>query len=72
MYEYMKHVKSTARLALDKAKSGGKKAKGGKAQQAPEKTLESCVVFVAKEYPEWQHQTLEILSGFEFDQDNKV
>jgi hypothetical protein len=54
MYEYMKHVKSIVRLALDKAKSGGKKAKGGKgAKPVEDKTIENCVVFVAKQYPEW-------------------
>jgi hypothetical protein len=30
MYEYMKLAKSIVRLGLDKAKSGGKKVKGGK------------------------------------------
>jgi hypothetical protein len=34
--------------------------------------LEKCVIFVAKEYPEFQKKCLEILSKFEFDSDNKI
>jgi len=61
MYEYMKHVKSIVRLALDKAKHGGKKAKAGKNQkkdEAADKPIENCALFVAKEYPEWKQHTL--------------
>ena len=29
-------------------------------------------MFVAKEYPEFQKKCLEILSGFEFDENNKI
>jgi len=37
MYDYMKAVKSNVRLALDKAKHGGKKAKPAKkGEKAPE------------------------------------
>jgi len=56
----MKAVKSNVRVAMEKAKHGGKKgakaAKGkGKADAAPveEKSIENCALFVALEYPDW-------------------
>jgi len=55
----MKAVKSNVRVAMEKAKHGGKKgakaAKGkGKAEaQAEEKPIENCALFVALEYPDW-------------------
>lgn len=58
----MHAVKSNVRMAMDKAKHGGKKgakanAKGKKPADgqppAEEKGIENCVLFVALEYPEW-------------------
>lgn len=49
----MKNVKSSVRLGFENAKKGGKKA-GKKGQPEPEaKIIENCVIFVAKEYPEF-------------------
>lgn len=53
MYEYMRSVKSNVRLAQDKAKSGGKKAKGPKGGAPQSASVENCAVFVANEYPDW-------------------
>ena len=48
MYDYLKRVKSTVNLSLEKAKLGGKKAKGGKAAQKAEvKVAENCLIFTA-------------------------
>lgn len=63
-------------MASEKAKQGGKK-KGGKApaKGAPEEKKsgpENVAIFVALEYPEWKKQTLEVLSDFQFDKDNKI
>jgi hypothetical protein len=71
--EFLKKSKSTIRDGLDKAKSGGKKgkAKKGAEPEAP-KVFEKCIVFVAKEYPEFKKQCLTILQGFEFDEENKI
>jgi len=49
----MKNVKSSIRLGLDKAKTGGKKKPKKGADAEPAKALETCAVFVAKEYPEF-------------------
>jgi hypothetical protein len=47
-------VKSGVNVALDKAKHGGKKSKGGKgAKQESEKVIESSAVIVALTYPDW-------------------
>jgi hypothetical protein len=60
----MKNVKSSVRLGFENAKKGGKKA-GKKGQPEPEvKAIENCVIFVAKEYPEFQKKCLTILRGF--------
>lgn len=69
---FLRKAKSTIREGLDKAKMGGKKKpKKGAEPEAP-KVFEKCTVFVAKEYPEFKKQCLTILSGFEFDEDNKI
>ena len=60
----MQEAKHTFRLALDKAKSGGKKTKkkGAKGSEPePEKPIENCAVFIGLEYPEFQRKTLEIM-----------
>jgi hypothetical protein len=57
----LKDTKSAIRLGFDKAKSGGKK-KGKKPVEGEAKQLEKCIIFVAKEYPAFQKQCLEILS----------
>ena len=76
----MHAVKSNARMAMDKAKHGGKKgakaaAKGKKPAEgqppAEEKGIENCALFVALEYPEWQKAVLETLNSFDFV-DNKI
>ena len=75
MYEYMKSVKGTVRTSMDKAKSGGKKVKGGKQQKTEkedEKQIKNCIVFVAKKYPDWKEQVLEMLQGDAFDADDKA
>lgn len=48
-------MKSNARINLDKSKSGGKKKgkKGKQEEPKEEKPIETCAVFVAKEYPDW-------------------
>jgi len=62
MYDYLKSVKSSVNVALDKAKHGGKKSKGGKnAKKEDEKVIENCALFVALEYPDWQKATIEVL-----------
>jgi leucyl-tRNA synthetase len=48
---FLKDTKSSIRLALEKAKTGGKKK--GKGPVEEPKELSTCVVFVAKEYPEF-------------------
>jgi len=47
----LKDIKSNLRQTLEKAKLGGKKKKGA----APEekKELNTCTIFIAKEYPEF-------------------
>jgi leucyl-tRNA synthetase len=67
---FLKDTKSSIRLGLEKAKTGGKKKGKGPAEEAKE--LSTCVVFVAKEYPEFQRKCLTILQGFEFDAENKI
>ena len=54
---YLKEAKSTIRQGIIKAQSGGKKKKKGNAPEEA-KVLENCVVFVAKEYPEFQKKCL--------------
>ena len=44
-FEYLQEAKHIIRLALDKAKLGGKGKKKGK-NDAPEKAIDSCAVFV--------------------------
>lgn len=48
-------MKGSVNIALDKAKHGGKKTKGGKGPKKEEeqKVIENSIVFVALEYPEW-------------------
>lgn len=66
---YLKDTKGSIRLGHEKAKSGGKK-KPVKGEAAP--ALEKCIVFVAKEYPEFQKKCLQVLQGFEFDENNMI
>jgi len=68
---FLKDTKSSIRLALEKAKTGGAKKKKG-AAPTEAKVLENCTVFVAKEYPEFQKKCLTILQQFEFDSENKI
>jgi hypothetical protein len=74
MYEYLKATKSNVRQALDKAKSGGKKAKGGKGGKKEEEkapALENCTLFVAIDYPEYKQKVIEVLQQFQFGADGK-
>ena len=54
--KYLEGTKREICLALDKAKSGGKKkGKGGKgAPAAAEVPMESCIVAIGKTFPEFQ------------------
>jgi leucyl-tRNA synthetase len=62
MYDYLKSVKSSIRVAEQKAQTGGKKPKAqAKGAAAETKAMENVALFVALEYPDWQKQTLEIL-----------
>lgn len=72
MYDYVKSVKSNVRLAQDKARGGGKKAKAPAKGSAPEAPLENVHVFIAGEYPDWQKQVLELLAGLEWDANNQL
>ena len=67
--KYLEGTKREIRLALDKAKSGGKrKGKGGKnAPAAEDVPMESCTIAVATSYPEFQQQILQILSEQQWD-----
>lgn len=68
---YLKEVKGNVRLGYEKAKTGGaKKPKKGEAQAAA--SVESCTVMIAKEYPAFQKKCLQILQGFNFDENNKI
>ena len=50
----LKKLKSNLRVTLEKAKSGGKGGKKNKGAAAEEKKeIDSCAVFIAKEYPEF-------------------
>lgn len=50
---YLRDVKGSIRLGLEKAKLGGaKKGKKG-AQAEPAAPIESCAILIAKEYPEF-------------------
>jgi leucyl-tRNA synthetase len=70
---YLKDAKSSVRLAFENAKSGGKKKKAKKAEpEAEAKPIETCYVFVAREYPEFQKKCLTILREFEFDENNTI
>ena len=55
IYKYIKEQKGAVNVALTKAKSGGKKAKGGKGGKAApeeEKVITKAIIFVAHEYPQ--------------------
>ena len=67
--KYLEGTKREIRLALEKAKSGGKKkGKGGKnAPAAEEAPMESCAIAIATSYPEFQQQILQILSAQQWD-----
>lgn len=70
--KYLEHVKHEIRVALEKAKSGGKKGKGGKnAAPVEEAPKESCIMAIGSQYPQYQQQVLQILSAQEWT-DNKV
>ena len=45
-------------MGLENAKKGGKggKKKGGAAEE--KKEIDTCAIFVAKEYPEWKKKCL--------------
>lgn len=66
----LKDIKSNLRMTLEKAKMGGKKKKGAAAEE--KKEIDSCAIFIAREYPEFQKKCLQILSGFEFNEENII
>ena len=75
LLKYWRQVKRELTLALQKTMGGGKKKKGGKkgGAAAPEEGKEEAkekvsqaVFLVAKEYPAWKKQILEMLGTLEF------
>lgn len=52
---YVQEIKSSVRISLEKASSGGKKKGKAKKGAAPEepKVLENCIVIIGKQYPEF-------------------
>lgn len=71
IYEYLKDMTSNARINLDKSKSGGKKKgkKGKQEEPKEEKPIETCAVFVAKEYPDWQKEVITVLQKYFADKE---
>ena len=69
----MQETKSMIRLKHAAAMTGGKKpkkaAKGEKPEEA--KSIENVVIFVGENFPAYQKKVLEILSTFEF-KDNQI
>ncbi len=63
-------LKGRVNTAFERAKLGGKKK--GKGKEEEKKLIEKCDVLVALEYPEWRKNVIEILQGFEFDQNGKI
>lgn len=67
---FLKDLKSAIRVGFEAAKSGGKGKKKGKQPKKGEapaeeaKPIDSCVIYIANEYPEFQRKCLEILRGF--------
>jgi leucyl-tRNA synthetase len=72
IYKYIKEQKGQVNIALNKAKLGGKKAKGGKGAAPEQKVITKAIIFVAHEYPESVVATIEVLKQFEFDENNKI
>lgn len=60
--KYLDGTKREIRLALDKAKSGGKR-KGKNAAPAADTPMESCIIAIGTTFPEFQQQILQILSA---------
>lgn len=52
---YVQEIKSSVRIANEKALTGGKKKGKAKKGAAPEepKVLENCIVIIGKQYPEF-------------------
>jgi hypothetical protein len=63
MYSYLKNTLRQIRLAVEKAKSSKKKGK-----DQPEVKFSKCILIFAREYPEWQKNTLVILSKLTFNE----
>jgi hypothetical protein len=82
LYNYFCDVKSGVREAFTKAGTSGSKKKGGKgkkgkgqpqpAEEEKAPVMDKCTVFVGLKYPEYKQQVLEILTKYEFDENNKL
>ena len=64
------HIKHEFRLALEKAKTGGTKAKKGAV--AEKKSLSNCILFVGKEFPSYKRKVIEVLAAFTFDSNGVI
>jgi len=54
----LRDVKSDLRVTLEKAKLGGKGGKKKGAAPEEKKEINSCAIFIAREYPEFQKKCL--------------
>lgn len=81
LLNYFVDTKREIRLGLEKAstqgKKGGKGGKKGKGQPAAAEeqkapALENCHIFVGLEFQDYKKQVLEVLTTFEFDENNKI
>ena len=71
---YVQGIKSSVRIANEKALSGGKKKGKAKKGAEPEepKVLENCIVIIGKQYPEFQQQVLGIMQNCADDEDGNI
>lgn len=74
MLKYLKDLKSEVRQGWQTAQKGGggKKKKAKQAEPAEAPKLETCNIFCAMEYPEMEKRCLEVLRGFQFDENSKL
>src|SRR6056300_434094 len=75
LFGYLQDTKHQIRLDFDKAKSGGKKQKKkGKGNAAPEeqKPVDSVALLVGLNFLPFQKKVLEIMAGFEWDEQNVI
>ena len=70
--KFLENTKREICLAVDKAKSGGKRKGKNAGGAAAEVTLDSCVVAVGKTFPEYKLQILEILNAQQWDESGSI